>query len=113
MCVSWEGVRFFLERRVGADPADADGAILANGRRIAAAPAGQWIRVKISCRLGARADGTYRLTLRLPGRRERVFEGLRCGSPKFRRLEWLGFVSMANARAVFYLDNIRLRLEKK
>jgi hypothetical protein len=34
-----------------------------------------------------------------------------CASPKFRRLHWLGFVSLAEEKTTFYVDNIRLAPE--
>jgi len=35
---------------------------------------------------------------------------LPCGSDRFKRLEWLGFVSLAAEEAVFYLDGVELDL---
>jgi hypothetical protein len=51
----------------------------------------------------------------LPGKQAKVFAKLPCGSANFRQLQWLGFVSQENEKAVFYLDTIRLHgsLSKK
>ena len=43
----------------------------------------------------------------LPGQPPQRFEGLPC-SAAFRRLNWVGFISLATAETVFYLDNIEL-----
>ena len=44
----------------------------------------------------------------VPGRGRKVFAHLPFGSGKFARLEWLGFVSLANGKTAFWLDHIRL-----
>jgi hypothetical protein len=64
--------------------------------------------VEIACTLGKEAPGTYDLSVTLPGQQPKAFPKLPCGSADFRRLEWLGFVSLATEKTVFYLDNIRL-----
>ena len=86
-----------------------DGRLLAGGKHLMDVPAGAWFRVEIACGLGKQADGTYDLKVTLPGKPPREFKGLACGSERFARLEWLGFVSLANDRTVFYLDNVTLR----
>ena len=49
--------------------------------------------------------------MRLPGQTAQRFENLPC-DPQCRQLEWLGFVSTATDRAVFYLDNLKLHLKR-
>ncbi len=51
------------------------------------------------------------LTVSLPGQTAQRFENLPC-DPQCRLLEWLGFVSVATDRAVFYLDNLKLDLKR-
>ncbi len=80
---------------------------MARERELLAIPSGQWVHLEIVCGLGAKATGTYDLIVTLPGQSPRRFEKLPC-DPKFKELEWLGFVSTAAGRAVFYLDNIKL-----
>ena len=89
-----------------------DGTLTANGKPLLKAPLGEWFHVRIVCGLGRKAPRTYGLTLRMANREPQEFSQLACGSPKFRALEWLGFVSNANADAVFYLDNVGLHLEE-
>ncbi|MDP6113037.1 MAG: right-handed parallel beta-helix repeat-containing protein [Planctomycetota bacterium] len=90
---------------------NSNGQLLAGGKPIAEVPFGKWIHVKIACGLGKRATGKYSLSLATPGEKARQFEGMPC-APTFRRLEWLGFVSLAEKHSVFYLDNVRLEREK-
>ncbi len=86
---------------------NADGALVAGGRRLLSVPAGQWVRIEVACGTGPQADATWRLVVTLPGQPPQRFEGLPC-SAAFRRLNWVGFISLATAETVFYLDNIEL-----
>ena len=49
-----------------------------------------------------------RRTVTLPGQGPQRFKGLACGNPTFRRLDWWGFVSNADAPVVLYLDDVGL-----
>lgn len=81
-----------------------DGAILSQGKPIGSAPLGQWLHVEFECRLGDDASGTWLLRYGpLGGPMEEV--ELPC-DPKFRRLEWSGFIANATVDAVFYVDNV-------
>jgi hypothetical protein len=73
-----------------------------------AVPLGQWFRVEISAGQGNKADGTWQLAVTLPGSKTQRFTGLKLGSPGAKATTWLGFVSDANQKAVYYLDNIKL-----
>ncbi len=87
---------------------DARRRLLVCGKPLAEVPLSTWFHVEILCELGPEATGHYDLVLALPGSETQRFPGLACGSVKFDRLEWLGFVSLANEKAIFYLDNIQL-----
>jgi len=87
----------------------AGGKLVANGRELLDAPVGEWFRVEIASTLGDQATGTYDLTVTLPGEAPRLFPGLTYPGRRLQRLEWLGFVSLAQAKTVFYLDNIKLQ----
>lgn len=89
---------------------DADGNLHAGGEAILEVPADAWLHFEITCRLGKEATGVYQLAVTVPGQQPRTFD-LRCGSEKFQRLEWLGFVSLADSATVFLLDNVRLDLK--
>jgi hypothetical protein len=83
-----------------------DGRLLANGKHLLDAPVGTWLHVEIVCGLGKQADGTYDLTV--PGKPPSELNSLAFGSRQFTSLEWLGFVSLAAEKTVFYLDNVAL-----
>ena len=87
---------------------DAGGKLRAGGRPLANVPIGAWIHVEIVCDLGKDASGTDDLTLTLPEEPSQTFRRLPWGSDRFKRLEWLGFVSVAADKAVFFLDNVKL-----
>lgn len=87
---------------------DAGGKLHAGGKPLADVPTGEWMHVEIVCDLGRGAKGTYDLTLTLPDQPPQSFRQLACGSDRFNRLEWLGFVSLAQGESVFYLDNVKL-----
>ena len=86
-----------------------DGRLLAGGKHLLDVPVGTWFQMEIVCGLGKQADGTYDLKVTLPGREPREFNALACAGAQFKRLEWLGFVSLAADKTVFYLDNVTLR----
>jgi hypothetical protein len=89
---------------------DAAGKLTANGKPLADVPIENWFHVEIVCPLGKKAKGAYDLVLTVSGQPPKRFPSLPCGTPKFNRLEWLGFVSLASNKTVFHLDNIRLQL---
>jgi hypothetical protein len=85
---------------------DGGGQVLAQGKVLGAAATGQWLHVAISCRLGDEADGTW--TLRFgPMGGEPTELKLTC-DPKFRKLDWVGFIANATVDAVFYVDNVTI-----
>ena len=92
---------------------DAKGVLSANlgrgkGKRVLmTVPHDTWIHFEIRAGLGKQATGTWRLTVTVRGRKPKHFTDLP-HDPKCRRLEWLGFVSNATQRTVFYLDNVKL-----
>ncbi|MBI4604693.1 MAG: right-handed parallel beta-helix repeat-containing protein [Planctomycetes bacterium] len=97
--------------RVGPSLWDQDGKLLVAGKAIAELPAGAWLGVEVSAKVGEDADGSWTLRLTLPGGAPRAFEGLRAGSPDFRNLTWLGWSSNATAKAEFLLDNLELETD--
>ena len=88
---------------------DANGRLLVGERHLIDLPAQQWVHIEIACNLGKQSQGIYDLSVTLPGQPPKAFAKLSCGSAAFRRLEWLGFISLANEKSVFYVDNISLR----
>jgi len=84
---------------------DARGQLIANGQTLLKLPSQQWVTFDLLCKLGREATGTYDLTVTLPGAQPQPFPGVPC-DPKFRQLAWLGFISLANAESVFYVDDV-------
>jgi len=77
------------------------------GRTLLEMPVDKWINFEIAAPLG-RPNGTWEMAVTVPGQRPRKFEGLQYGNTKFDKLTWLGFVSNATKKTVFYLDNLEL-----
>jgi hypothetical protein len=84
------------------------GKLLVAGQALMDIPANQWVKIEISAGLGAQSTGTWDMAVTLPGQPARRFDKLKNGSPDWKALDWLGFVSDATDRTVFYLDNIDL-----
>jgi len=84
---------------------EADGALIAGGKRLLAVPLGQWVHVDVFCGTGPQADATWQLAVTLPGQPPQRFENLPC-SAEFKRLNWVGFISLATTETVFYIDNV-------
>jgi len=85
-----------------------DGKLIAAGREVMAVPAGVWVHFDLQAGMGPQTTGTWDLAVTLPGEQPKVFKGLRSGSPGWKKLDWLGFCSLATEKTVFYLDNIEL-----
>ena len=85
------------------------GLVSYRGERLTTIPTNQWGRVEIRCRLGEEADGSFDLLVwqQMNGEPFR-FEGLKFDS-RFKRLDWVGFVSRAKNEAVHFIDNIEIR----
>lgn len=86
---------------------DAAGQLKAGEQPLLVLPHDQWIHLEVVCPLGKAADGTWTLTVTLPGQAPQTFAKLPC-SPKFREFQWLGIISSATEKAVFYVDNLAL-----
>jgi hypothetical protein len=86
----------------------ADGQLTANGKPLLTAPTGEWIRFEFLAGLGKQATGTYDMAVTLPGQLPKKFTGLAVGSPDWRSLRWLGFISLADKKTEIYLDEVKL-----
>jgi hypothetical protein len=85
-----------------------DGKLRVHGKDLLAMPAGKWVHFELSVGLGPQSTGTWDLAVTLPGEAPRRFTGLKNGHPDWKKLHWFGFCSTANAKTVFYLDNLKL-----
>ena len=93
---------------VGPDLKIRNGTLTAGGKDLLELPVGKWMHMEISATLGAKADGAWDLVVTLPDGEAKRFTDLKTGSDKWREITWLGFASMAENAAVFYLDNLKL-----
>jgi len=82
-----------------------DGALTAGGQTVLRLPPSQWVHVDMATRLGAQADGTFSLVVRLPDGKTIERVDLRYASA-FKGFDWLGFVSTKEDTGVFYLDHV-------
>jgi len=109
-----EGAEFYHEWRDGSNPYRTGpslwvmgGKLLVGGKPLADVPAAQWVHFEIRAGLGAQATATWDLALTVPGKPRQTFAALPC-DPQWKALDWLGFVSNADAKTVFYLDTLVL-----
>ena len=84
---------------------NADGSMVAGGKRLLTVLPGQWIHVEVVCHSGVSSDAKWQLTVTVPGQSPQTFPDLPC-SPTFKRLNWVGFISLATAETTFYIDNV-------
>ena len=77
------------------------------GKPLAEVPTGEWVHIEIRAGLGDQSTGVWELTLTVSGKAPQTFAALPC-DPKWKKLDWLGFVSNADRKTVFYLDNLLL-----
>lgn len=91
---------------------NADGDLVVGGKTLLQVPLSQWVKFDITCGLGKQSTGAWSLTVTLPGAQTQTFEGLAYGSSGFKTLEWLGFISLANEKTVFYVDDLKMDVEE-
>ena len=87
----------------------ADGWLCARGRRLVQVPFDAWFKVELEFELGAgRREHVYTVSVTLPGESApRVFTG----NPMhkgFRELRWIGFQSLTNGGARYWIDDFTL-----
>ncbi len=76
------------------------------GETLLVLPTGSWVGIEITADWGG--GHNWDLTVTLPGRAPRVFTGLKMARSSFEKLTWLGFISNATDKSVFYLDNLEV-----
>ena len=74
-------------------------------------PANTWIWIEVEALLGDKA-GAWKLTVKTPGAQSCSFDHLPVGSPQWRSLDWIGFVSQADANSEIWIDNLELSHRK-
>ena len=108
------GVEFYHEwrdanspYRTGPSLSVTGGNLLVAGKILAAMPAEKWVHFQVSAGVGKQSTATWSLVVTLPGQPPQTFGNLPC-DPQWNQLEWLGFVSNADTKTVYYLDNLDL-----
>ncbi len=91
----------------------ANGEVRCAGRVVARVPLRRWFQVAIECPLGPEAQGVFNLTVTVRGQAPQQVRGLPVGTPGWNELDWIGFVSEADRKTAFYLDNLKLELREE
>jgi hypothetical protein len=94
--------------RVGPSLTIQNGKLRAAGKELIELPASTWIHLEVAAGLGPDSTGTWNLTVTLPGQPPKAFSNLPNGSPEWKKIDWLGFCSLANEATTYYLDNLEL-----
>ena len=108
------GVEFYHEWRDASSPYHTGpsiglhgGDLIVAGRHLAALPAGQWVHIEITAATGPKSSATWNLSLTLPGQPPQLYKNLPC-DPRWKQLEWLGFVSNSDTKTAYQIDNLSL-----
>ena len=117
---SWRGHAKAAQFSVGPSLRLAGGRLSVADKELMEIPTGQWVRYEIKTKVGLYDPGTggagqrtdvWHLTVTLPGGARRTFADLKHGSAEFQDVNWIGFVSMAREKTVFYLDGVTIANE--
>ena len=73
-----------------------------------AVPVQKWIRFEISAVIGDAVTGRWNLKVTPEGEPTKEFKDLPCRHPDMKTLDWVGFVSNANEKTEFYLDDLAI-----
>ncbi len=73
-----------------------------------AVPTRKWIRFELSVVIGEAVTGRWNLKVTPEGEATQEFKGLPCRHPDMKTLDWVGFISNANEKTEFYLDDLAI-----
>jgi len=85
-----------------------NGVLQVNEKTLMSLPTDQWIHFDVVAGLGSSFTGSWELTVTLPKQPPQRFSGLQPYDERWRDLSWVGFISSARCKQVFYLDNIEI-----
>jgi hypothetical protein len=71
-------------------------------------PTGRWIRFALSATIGEGVTGRWNLGVAADGEPTQEFLNLPCRHPDMKTLEWVGFLSNADEKTAFYLDDLAI-----
>jgi hypothetical protein len=74
----------------------------------AAVPVQKWIRFELSAVIGDAVTGRWSLKVTPEGEPTNEFKDLPCRHPDMKTLDWVGFISNANEKTEFYLDDLAI-----
>ena len=94
--------------KVGPSLHFADGKLQVGDQALLDVPAEQWMHVEVTCHVGASAKDVWELAVTLPGGETKRFDNLPVGAAGWNKLTWVGFVSNATTKSVFYIDNVKM-----
>jgi hypothetical protein len=83
------------------------GKLLIAGNPVLDMPSAQWVRFEITASLGAQAR-TWTLKVTRPGQAPYIAT-IKNLDPTWQHLDWLGFVSDATTKTIFYMDNVTIQ----
>ncbi len=73
-----------------------------------AVPTQKWIRFELKAAIGDTVTGRWDLKVTPEGEPTKEFKGLPCRNPDMKTLDWVGFISNANEKTEFYLDDLKI-----
>ncbi|MEY4446145.1 MAG: hypothetical protein RL444_1258 [Verrucomicrobiota bacterium] len=73
-----------------------------------AVPTQKWIRFELKAVIGDAVTGRWDLKVTPEGEPAKEFKDLPCRHPDMKTLDWVGFISNANEKAEFYLDDLAI-----
>ncbi len=73
-----------------------------------AVPTQKWIRFELSAVIGNAVTGRWNLKVTPEGEATQEFKDLPCRHPNMKTLDWVGFISNANEKTEFYLDDLAI-----
>ena len=73
-----------------------------------AVPLQKWIRFELSAAIGDAVTGRWNLKVTPAGEPTKEFKDLPCRHPDMRTLDWVGFISNADEKTEFYLDDLAI-----
>jgi len=73
-----------------------------------ALPVQKWIRFELSAFIGDAVTGRWSLKVTPEGEPTKEFKNLPCRHPDMKTLDWVGFISNANEKTEFYLDDLAI-----
>jgi hypothetical protein len=73
-----------------------------------ALPTQKWIRFELKAIIGDAVAGRWDLKVTPEGEPTKEFKGLPCRHPDMKTLDWVGFISNANEKTEFYLDDLAI-----